>query len=385
MRLCAPRRLVGPTCQLAIAIRQGAGEFLGKSLVKPVQEYLEEGRENKRLKMDKINPTAGVAENSYHHGDCRAPTSTTGRFTVAEVDGDTKLMRDNRASKEQKNLEKQATASHEQAATIQRQTRVHDTMIGQLENLDGEALTQFFYHQAPMSTLKDVSTHLRVDVKGKGKKDLQGLLLEALPQPLKDKLLAASEQAAANEVAKAAAIALALTTKTQLIMTENENAFETVITEAEGLEGQDLLRYFQNLDMPTVKKIFAHLEVSAPSSLSKSAVMDHLLAALPIPVSGKVKHALKEKAQSHDNHVKAVSAKLDCLRQELAALPVADLTGRTKAVSDVGLEALKHLLSSLGEDCKKLKKPELVRRLQQHLEQQHLEQQATQQANQDPA
>jgi hypothetical protein len=32
-----------------------------------------------------------------------------------------------------------------------------------------------------------------------------------------------------------------------------------------------------------------------------------------------------------------------------------------------------------------LKKPELVQRLQQHLEQQHLEQQATQQANQDLA
>ena len=72
--------------------------------------------------------------------------------------------------------------------------------------------------------------------------------------------------------------------------------------------------------------------------------------------------------------------KLDGLRQQLAGL-----TSRTKAVSDVGLEALKHMLSSLKLDCKKLKKPELVRRLQQHLEQQHLEQQATQQANQDPA
>jgi hypothetical protein len=54
-------------------------------------------------------------------------------------------------------------------------------MIGQLENLDGEALTQFFYHQAPLATLKDVGTQFRVGVRGKGKKDL----LEALPQPLR--------------------------------------------------------------------------------------------------------------------------------------------------------------------------------------------------------
>jgi hypothetical protein len=46
---------------------------------------------------------------------------------------------------------------------------------------------------------------------------------------------------------------------------------------------------------------------------------------------------------------------------------------------------LKQMMSSLKLDCKKMKKPELVRRLQQHLEHQHLEQQATQQANQDPA
>ena len=192
MRLCAPLRLVGPPCQLAIAIRQGAGEFLQKCLVKPLQQYQEEERENKRLKQDKINSTEGVAENSYHYGDCRAPTSTTGRFTVAGVDGVTKRMRENRETKEQEKQDKQASTSQEHVATTQRQTQVHDTMIGQLENLDGEALTQFFYHQAPLATLKDVGTHLRVDVRGKGKKDLQGLLLEALPQPLKDKLLAAS-------------------------------------------------------------------------------------------------------------------------------------------------------------------------------------------------
>jgi hypothetical protein len=131
-------------------------------------------------------------------------------------------------------------------------------------------------------------------------------------------------------------------------MTENENAFETVIDGAERLEGQDLLRYFQNLDMPTLKKIFAHLEVSTPSSLTKSEVMDRLLAALPLPVGGNVRHALKEKAQAHDNHLNAVSVKLDGLRQQLAGLPVEDLTNRTKAVSDVGPEALKHMLSSLS-------------------------------------
>ena len=384
MGLCAPLRLVGPTCKLAIAIRLGAGEFLGKCLVKPLQEYQEEERENKRLKQDKINPTEGVAENSYHHGDCRAPTSTTGRFTVGAVDGDTKRMRDNREAKEQTKQEKQASTSQELVAIIQRQTRLHDTMIGQLENLDGEALLQF-YHQAPLPTLKDVGTHLRVDVRGKGKKDLQGLLLEAMPQPLKDKLLAASEQAAQEEVTKAAAIAHARTTKIQMVMTENENAFETVIDAAGKLEGGVLLRYFQNLDKPTIKKIFAHLEVSAPSSLTKSEEMDRLLNALPLPVGSNVKHAMKEKAQAHEDHLKAVSVKLDGLRQQLAGLPMEDLTSRTSAVSEVGLETLKDMLSSLGVECKKLKKSDLVQRLQQHLEPQNLEQQATQQANQDPA
>ena len=85
--------------------------------------------------------------------------------------------------------------------------------------------------------------------------------------------------------------------------------------------------------------------------------MDRLHAALPLPVGGNVRHALKEKAQAHDTHLKAVSVKLDGLRQQLASLPVEDLTSRTKVVSDVGLEALKHMLSWLKLDCKKLKKP----------------------------
>ena len=107
--------------------------------------------------------------------------------------------------------------------------------------------------------------------------------------------------------------------------------------------------------MPTLKKIFAHLEVSAPSILTKSEVMDdRLLAALPLPVGGNVRHALKEKAQAHDTHLKAVSVKLDGLRQQLASLPVEDLTSRTKVVSDVGLEALKHMLSSLKLDCQEV-------------------------------
>ena len=77
--------------------------------------------------------------------------------------------------------------------------------------------------------------------------------------------------------------------------------------------------------------------------------------------------------------------KLDGLRQQLAGLPMEDLTSRTSAVSEVGLETLKDMLSSLGVECKRLKKSKLVQRLQQHLEPQNLEQQATQQANQDPA
>ena len=131
MRLCAPLRLVGPPCQLAIAIRQGAGEFLQKCLIKPLQEYQEEERENKRLKQDKINSTEGVAENSYHYGDCRAPTSTTGRFTVAGVDGDTKRMRENRETKEQEKQDKhfpRACGHHSEANPG---ARHHDRTVGE--------------------------------------------------------------------------------------------------------------------------------------------------------------------------------------------------------------------------------------------------------------
>ena len=176
-------------------------------------------------------------------------------------------------------------------------------------------------------------------------------------------------------------------TRNQKARTENEDSFETVIAGAEELEGQALLRYFQTLDVPTVKKIFAHLEVSVPSSLkTKTEVMGCLFAALPLAVGGKVKDALKEKAQAHEAHLKAVSARLDGLRQQLAGLPVEDFASRTMAVRDVGLEGLKQMLSSLGVDCKRLNKPDLVSRLQQHLAQEHLlEQQATQHANQDPA
>ena len=59
--------------------------------------------------------------------------------------------------------------------------------------------------------------------------------------------------------------------------------------------------------------------------------------------------------------------------------PLEDLVKRTKLVSEIGVEDLKHLLSFVGVDCKKMKKQELVSRLQQHLEQQ------ASQANQDPS
>ena len=163
------------------------------------------------------------------------------------------------------------------------------------------------------------------------------------------------------------------------VESENKAAFDSIIANMEGLDGPDLLRNVHALDVQNVRKALAHKEVPVASGLKKGQVLDLLFEALPQEVVRKLREAENAKAQAQEVHHMAVSTQLDLLRQQLAGLPLEDLLKRTKVVSEIGVEDLKHLLSFVGVDCKKMKKQELVSRLQQHLEQQ-----ATQ-ATQDPA
>ena len=258
-----------------LIVRQSAHDYMEKSFVIPVKELRAEILRHKRQKKDAMAPE-DMAKAMYgneegeeegeeaNDGDRRPPPTHHGAFFNKDTQVHTHKMRTNREKHETTTAGNKERTKQKNLDKLIADGMLHATVTANLRDKEPQPALEYFFSLDP-GDLKRVLTHLKVTLSNTGKKEMQTLLRDHLPQELAQKLQEAQTSLQQDGEARARADA--------------EDLQQRILS----LEPKEALHHFNKVDSERAKSVLAHYKVPLDIASTKKQLLQLLLESLPAP------------------------------------------------------------------------------------------------------